>query len=262
MTAAVIARAAIVPVFAEPTLRSEQLSQLVVGETADVLETSLEWRKIRTGLDRYVGWVHAGYCAEVGEEAADAWREEATGWSHGAAVRVGDERVRLPLRGRAVLEGDVVRLPDGRRGRLVDGSVTPAAETAAAARARAPERWALEHFAGAPYEWGGVTPCGVDCSGVVQTTFLARGLLLPRDSSQQAECGAAVPPDAIRPGDLLFFRSDGGARVTHVAFAGEADTLVHSTIAVGGMVQEPWLPGSRAAPLRERLVSVRRLEAR
>ena len=55
------------------------------------------------------------------------------------------------------------------------------------------------------------------------------------------------------------FASD---RITHVAFAGEADTLVHSTVSLGGMVQEPWLPGSRAAPLRDRLVAVRRLEER
>jgi len=103
---------------------------------------------------------------------------------------------------------------------------------------------------------------GVDCSGVVQTTFLARGITLPRDSSEQVACGAAVSPDAVRPGDLLFFRGGDGERVTHVAFAGEADTLVHSTIACGGMVQEPWLPGSRAASLRERLVAVRRLEER
>jgi hypothetical protein len=47
-----------------------------------------------------------------------------------------------------------------------------------------------------------------------------------------------------------------------VAFAGEADTLVHSTLACGGMLVEPWLPGSRAAVLRERLVAVRRLEDR
>ena len=80
-----------------------------------------------------------------------------------------------------------------------------------------------------------------------------------------------MPGDAIGDGPfvhalfrqgLLFFRSDGSPRITHVAFAGEADTLVHSTIAVGGMVQEPWLPGSRAASLRERLVAVRRLESR
>lgn len=259
---AVIARAAVAPIFAQPTLRSEQVSQLVLGETALVLEVSAEWRRVRTDLDQYVGWVHTGYCAEVDDPAAESWSRDAAGWSHGAAIRVGETRVRLPLRARVALEGDSVRLPDGRRGRVVEGTVAPAADTAVSARAKAPERWALEHFAGSPYEWGGVTPCGVDCSGVVQTTFLARGLALPRDSEQQATCGAAISPDDPRPGDLLFFRSEEGHRITHVAFAGEADTLVHSTIACGGMVQEPWLPGSRAASLRARLVAVRRLEVR
>ena len=128
---------------------------------------------------------------------------------------------------------------------------------------RPPERWALEHFAGAPYQWGGVTPCGVDCSGLVQTTFLARGVALPRDSSAAGavrRAGRARRHPARRPAASSAARP--GERITHVAFAGEADTLVHSTIACGGMVQEPWLPGSRAASLRERLVAVRRLEER
>lgn len=260
---AVIARAAIVPVFAQPTLRSEQATQLVLGETAAVLEAAADWRRVRTDLDSYAGWVHAGYCVEVDDAKAEAWRQEATGWSLGAAVRpVEGPAVRLPLRARVALEGEAVRLPDGRRGPVAEGTLACAAEALQAARSKPAERWALDYFAGSPYEWGGVTPCGVDCSGVVQTTFLARGITLPRDSSEQARCGAVVALDAIRPGDLLFFREGTGERVTHVAFAGEADTLVHSTIAVGGMVHEPWSPGSRAASLRERLVAVRRLEER
>ena len=67
---------------------------------------------------------------------------------------------------------------------------------------------------------------------------------------------------ARRPGDLLFFRGESGDRITHVAFAAEEDTLVHSTVACGGVLMEPWLPGSRAAALRDRLVAVRRLEVR
>ncbi len=51
-------------------------------------------------------------------------------------------------------------------------------------------------------------------------------------------------------------------RITHVAFAAEADTLIHSTVSCGGVLAEPWLPGTRAAALRERLVAVRRLEER
>jgi nucleoside-diphosphate-sugar epimerase len=51
-------------------------------------------------------------------------------------------------------------------------------------------------------------------------------------------------------------------RITHVAFAAEGDTLVHSAVACGGVVSESWLSGSRAGSLRERLVAVRRMEER
>ncbi len=165
----------------------------------------------------------------------------------------------MPLRARVALENGTVRLPDGRRGVVLDGTVLPSAQLARAATAQTPEQWALEHFADAPYEWGGVTPWGVDCSGLVQSTFAARGVVLPRDSSRQFECGLPVSDGGIRPGDLVFFRGENGDRITHVAFAGPADTLIHSTIACGRVLMEPWTPGSRAWYMRERLVGVRRL---
>ena len=66
----------------------------------------------------------------------------------------------------------------------------------------------------------------------------------------------------MQPGDLLFFRGETSAGITHVAFASEGGGLVHSTLACGGVVAESWAAGSRAAPLRERLVAVRRVESR
>jgi cell wall-associated NlpC family hydrolase len=257
-----IASAALAPVLAEPSIRAEQVNQLVLGETAVVLERKGEWLKVRTYSDDYTGWTHAGYFVEVEDSVAEDWRANASGWSEGAAVRIGGSQIAIPLRAQVMLEDESVRLPDGRRGRVVAGCVRERSQAIAAARAKAPERWAFEHFLGSPYQWGGVTPWGVDCSGLVQTTFAARGISLPRDSAQQVDCGAAVPVEEPRPGDLLFFRSEAGSRITHVAFAGEADTLVHSTLACGGTLVEPWLPGSRAAVLRERLVAVRRMEDR
>jgi gamma-D-glutamyl-L-lysine dipeptidyl-peptidase len=262
MHPAAIARSTIVPLFVEPSLRAEQASQLVLGETASLLESAGEWRRLRAHHDGYEGWVHAGYVLEVQEEQADRWRSEATGWSLGGAIRIDDSNMRIPLRARVAIEGGSVRLPDGRRGRLVEGLVPLAGEAIASARGKAPERWALEHFTGASYEWGGVTPWGVDCSGLVQTTFAARGVELPRDSAQQVGCGAEVPGDTLQPGDLLFFRGETTPRITHVAFAGEAGGLVHSTVSCGGVLAESWLPGTRAAPLRARLVAARRMEQR
>jgi len=258
----VIARSAIAPVFAQPSLRAEQVSQLVLGETGVVEESSGEWRRIRCDHDGYQGWVHAGYLVEADGVAVDRWRRDASGWSLGATLRVAGQRVRLPLRARAALDDGRVRLPDGRRAELIEGHLPAVGSATAAARAEAPERWALRHFEGAPYEWGGVTPWGVDCSGLTQTTFAARGLALPRDAALQVELGAAVGIGDHRPGDLLFFRGESGDSITHVAFAAESDTLIHSTVSCGGVLAEPWLPGTRASALRERLVAVRRLEER
>jgi hypothetical protein len=256
-----IVRSAIAPLFSEPSLRSEQVSQLVLGETASVEETAAEWRRVRGDHDGYRGWVHAGYVVETDPVASDRWRREALGWSLGATLLVAGQRLRLPLRARGALEGDRVRLPDGRHAEVVEGDMPPAADVSAAARGKPAERWALEHFEGAPYEWGGVTPCGVDCSGLVQTTYAARGVALPRDAALQVEQGEPIPLDAARPGDLLFFRGESGDRITHVAFAADGDSLIHATVSCGGVLLEPWTPGTRAAVLRERLVAVRRLAA-
>jgi cell wall-associated NlpC family hydrolase len=247
----------VAPVCREPSTRAEQVTQLVLGETAKVLEQEGEWRRIQLDGDGYEGWVHRGYVLEIDPATAVEWREAADGWSEGAVVRVGAEVVRLPLRSRVRLKGPQLGLPDGRRGRLVAGSVAPFDRARRRASRASPDRWARGAFAGTAYQWGGVTPWGVDCSGLVQTTFRARGVALPRDASQQITCGVSVDAEQRRPGDLLFFAEEG--RVTHVALCGGRDSLVHATLSCGGFIQEPWGPGTRAEYMRERLVGVRRV---
>lgn len=259
----VVGTAAVTPVMATGSVRAEQVNQLLLGELAALLERDGEWLRIRTELDGYEGWVNAGYVRQLSPLEAEAWRRAARGWSEGARVSVGRDVVALPLRARVTLEEGLVTLPDGRAGRIIEGRVRSADTAAEEARRAMPHRWALDHFRGAPYQWGGVTPWGVDCSGLVQTTYAARGVVLPRDSSKQAAAGEAVPLDAIAPGDLLFFHSEHGSHISHVAFAAEDDSLIHSTIACGGVVEEPFTPGSRAGTaLRPRLVAARRISGR
>lgn len=256
----VAANAAVVPVLREGSVRAEQVTQLILGETADLLGREGEWCHLRTDFDRYDGWAHAGYLVELDSAAYAEWRVRATAIGEGAAVAVNGTRRRVPLRSRVALDGDQVTFPDGARGTLLEGRIRQAALLADEALAMPLWTWAIARFEGAPYEWGGLTPRGVDCSGLVQSSALARGLALPRDAWQQAEALPAVTLDAAEADDLLFFRGETSDRITHVALLAPDTTIVHSTIACGGVLRESWQPGSRAAAaLADRLVAVRRL---
>lgn len=256
---AVLASASVVPVLAEPSLRSEQVTQLLLGEGAVVQEERDQMLRIRTSFDGYQGWVHSGYVHRVDHNRHDGWLQTAA-WSSEAEVSVDEHRVAVPRRGRLVREGnDRARLPDGRAVRLVAGRLDTAAEMIAAAQAERPAVWAWRAFGGAPYLWGGLTRGGIDCSGLVQQTFAARGIPLPRDARDQVSVGQVVPPDQIGPDDLLYFRGASTDRITHVALAETADLLVHATVTTGRVTREIWREGQRAASLRPLLVAVRRL---
>ncbi len=258
MTHAIVL-AALAPLMKEPNPRSELISQLLSGETATVAEEQAPWFRIERHQDGYQGWVHRGYLDLVPEAAASRWTARSEFLAEDAILEeAGGRRILLPLLGRAAAVDDEYEVASGRRGRLVAGALHRREALYRAARALRPIDWAVAHFSGSAYHWGGITPWGVDCSGLVQTTFAARGLRLPRDSQEQAGQGLPVPADGIEPGDLLFF-SESGGRITHVAFAGEDQTLVHSTLACGGFVVESWGPGSRAAFLRGHLAAIRRI---
>lgn len=256
---AVLATVPVAPLLAAPSLRSELVSQLVLGEGAVVSEREGDMLRVTTALDSYDGWIHRGYLLEVDAGTLDRWLGTAD-WSEGAELELGGTTLRAPHRARVAMgAGSQVRLPDGRSAVLRAGRIRPWGEVIRDAAQVPPADWAWQAFAGAPYLWGGVTAAGIDCSGLVQTTFLARGVPLPRDAREQVHAGASVPADAIAEGDLLFFHGAGTDRITHVAIAGRGDEIVHSTIETGSVTRERLAPGTRAEALRGRLVAVRRL---
>ena len=247
-------RSAVAPLNGEARLSSPQTSQLVAGQVVQLLENTGDWWKVR-GPDAYDGWLHVGYIEpSTGNEST--WR-----LSLGVTVRTTDGVVRaLPFSARVSDDAEVVG----------GHAIAAAAMTMRFPRNPAAViETAVTFFSGASYLWGGVTPWGCDCSGLVQTLFALHGHMLPRDAWQQAEIGDELSVTALhasntlqhfQPGDLLFFSDRGDKRITHVGLAMSNHQFIHSGVRRGGVrVEDLGSDELYVQQLRANFVCARRL---
>lgn len=95
---------------------------------------------------------------------------------------------------------------------------------------------------GVPYRRGGADPDGFDCSGLVQFAHLFIGVRVPRTAADQMAASTPVERDALRAGDLVFFRI--GAGIDHVGIYAGDGAFVHAPGSGRGVervrLDQPW----------------------
>ncbi len=245
-------------------LHGRTLSQLLLGESVHLLETSGAWSRVvapgqPSSADErgYPGWLPTAHLAEPAP-ATEGPTAVVTGRSAHCDVDAGPGLslsfgTRLPVASSTPKEVELL-LPGGRRGFVRADDVAVPTPTPHGGEVVATART----FLGLRYLWGGTSTWGLDCSGLVHLTLRSLGVTVPRDAFDQAATLTAVPLDDVRPGDLYFFARP-GRRVHHVGFVSrtvEPDGtrwMLHAP--EGGTIEDAPMAAARV----EQLVSAARL---
>jgi hypothetical protein len=223
-----------------PAHPSELVTQAICGDRLVPLKAEGDWFLVRLD-DGYLGWIRSWHVAASDPARAGDFSERA---AHRVSVNhtevltapdpqalpltdlvVGTPLVVTPGGRRGWLEAE---LPDGRHGYIRRAHVARKPREGKVARERLAETGL--RFVGIPYLWGGNTPQGFDCSGLVQRIYRLHGVLLPRDSDQQAAFGkekTGTPVGHLATGDLVFFGRTPG-RITHVGMVLPDRTFLHA----------------------------------
>ena len=208
----------------EPSHRSEMTSQLLFGETAQVLEEKEEWRKIKCSYDGYEGWLTHHLIEDItGDVMNTTNRIVSTGILN--PITLPNSLVNIPMGASLTGFDEETRL-------LWDGKHKYHGTYRNTAQPTYQEDllWnTLQPWMNAPYLWGGRTFMGVDCSGFVQTVYKVLGIALLRDAYQQAAQGVPVPNVVVsQPGDVAFFENEEG-KITHVGIVLQDDKIIHAS---------------------------------
>jgi hypothetical protein len=212
------------PVRAEAAHRSEQVSQLLFGETAELIESSGDFVKIKCSYDNYEGWCQLSQLQEMKQSSPENftvnlcadWVNEivlngkkmylpfASVITTSTNQNVAEEVQNFKYSGKILTEEDQL---------FTEENLIKIAYT----------------FINTPYLWGGRSVFGIDCSGFAQLVFKCLNISLLRDASQQATQGEAIGfLMEAKFGDLAFFDNEAG-KITHVGILLNTDTIIHAS---------------------------------
>jgi len=212
-----IAHLSMVSLRETPNHPAEQISQVLYGELFKVLEVRKQWSRIRLAFDKYEGWIDNNQYTLCTEEQYTIFTKKTPLLSNNLVdfILMPNEQLMPVSQGVSIHTMPI--LGHNFDGTIVEGKQdkNKFIETALS-------------YLNTPYQWGGKTPFGIDCSGFSQMVYKLNGYQLKRDASLQATQGEALSfIEESEPGDLAFFDNEEG-KITHVGIMMQDNYIIHA----------------------------------
>jgi hypothetical protein len=209
----------------EASHRAEMVTQLLFGETYEVIQRQDNWLLVRCSYDNYEGWMNQTQHFGLSERDFNQILNNDSGIALEIVNSASSSNNSIPIVAASSLPFfDGMNFKIAKEKFIYNGQ----AIQSEAKNASLFERIALRYI-NAPYLWGGRSPFGIDCSGFTQVVFKFIGIPLLRDAYQQAGQGSVINfIEEIQPGDLAFF-ANGEGKIIHVGIALKDNRIIHAS---------------------------------
>lgn len=220
----------VVPCRFEPSDKSEMVTQLLFGETFEILKQEGKWLQIRITLDGYECWIDEKQYLPLSEEQykkQSAFPVTCSADLVDLVTKSSDNSLTPVLAGSALPAYEHGKLFVGDQEFSFDGEITHPLSENENIPALVAEYATV--FLNAPYLWGGRSVFGIDCSGFTQVVFKMAGIQLKRDAYQQAEQGITLSfVEEAQTGDLAFFDNEEG-KIIHTGIVLPQGKIIHAS---------------------------------
>ena len=200
-------------------------SQLLFGETYEVIDEQEEWTKILCTWDKCSGWISNSQFSEINEKDLEYIQKQ-------PAYNL---EIAQPANGRdhylPILMGSTLPQFDGMNFRLKGMRYTFSGQAIQANQIQADSHLAMRiarKYLYAPFLWGGRSPFGIDASGLTQMVFKMMNIKLPRSAGMQARRGKLIHfISEAQQGDLAFFENEHN-KIIHVGIVLPENEIIHA----------------------------------
>jgi hypothetical protein len=220
-----VCRLSIISVRAEASDKAELITQLLFGDHYEVVAGSNDkkWFQIRNNFDQYIGWIDAIQHHSISSEYFE--------YLNRADFKITTDTTTSILYNKnpiMIVMGSIIPISASELFKMEEQfAFNGEAKSIGQKRDAEFVKNTAKKYLNAPYQWGGKSPFGIDCSGLTQMVYKVAGYRLFRDAAQQAKQGKKILFKDAQSGDLALFQNKEG-KTSHVGIVLPNDKIIHT----------------------------------